>query len=103
MLIPMKRLKQKFKDDIEKNNIDIMLEDIAFLDSSNLDETRLSNMIKEHNPTIISLAFCFTDVSELNSILRSAGLYANLLFQKDFANIHEDNVDSGKLIKFDSA
>ena len=48
---------------------------------------------------MISLSFCYTDRNELNTILRSEGLYADLIIARD----HSDaaGVNKGKLIKFD--
>ena len=52
-------------------------------------ENKLIQAIEKHNPTVLSLSFCYTDVSELNDILRSAGTYAILILSKDQANITE--------------
>ena len=97
------RLKRIFKNDIEKNNIDIVIEDIGFLDSCEGSENKLFDAIRKHNPTTISLAYCYTNISKINSILRSAGLYADLFIKQDYNDIHEGNASIGKLIKFDNA
>ena len=60
------------------------------LNSTKLDEEKIINAIKKHNPTVISLSFCYTDKNELNDILRSAGIYSKLILSKDQANITED-------------
>ena len=58
-------------------------------DASELDPEKLVAAIKKHNPTLISLSFCYTNVSDLNDILRSAGIYTVLIMSKDRANITE--------------
>ena len=62
-----------------------------------LDQEKLIEAIQNHNPTVISLSFCYTNVSELNDILRSAGIYTVLIMSKDRANITE-----GKYVILDS-
>ena len=74
------------------------LEDVASsFNATNLDKEKLIQAIQRHNPTIISLSFCYTNVSELNDILRSAGIYTVLIMSKDRANITE-----GKYVVLDS-
>ena len=65
--------------------------------STKLDQEKLIEAIQNHNPTIISLSFCYTNVSELNDILRSAGIYTVLIMSKDRSNITE-----GKYVVLDS-
>ena len=58
---------KKFKDDIAERNIQIVLENVAnHMNSSVLDHTRLVDAVKRHNPTVISLSFCYTEKSVLN-------------------------------------
>ena len=82
-------LKRDFKDDIVKHNIEIFLENIGdHIDSSKLiNEEKLVAVIKKYNPTIISLAFCYTEVSEINNILRAAGIYTVLIMSQDRAEL----------------
>ena len=85
------RLKRDFKKDIEEKNITITVEDIGkhMDDSSKLIDDTLIEAIKKHQPTVISLAFCYTNVSHLNNILRAAGIYSILVMSKDRADITE--------------
>ena len=77
-------LKEDFKEDIINMNIDFHLVNISnHMNSKKNDEQRLVETVKEYNPTIISLAFCYTDVSELNDILRAAGTYSVLIMTQD--------------------
>ena len=86
----IKRLEKDFKKDIEENNIKIILENVGnHMDSSKLDEEKLICAIKKHNPTILSLAFCYTNVSDLNDVLRSAGIYTTMIMSQDRGNITE--------------
>lgn len=77
---------KKFKDKMEQDNIQIFVEDI----STHVDDhEKLVNAIKDHNPTILSLAFCYTNVSALNDILRAAGIYTVMIMSQDRAEITE--------------
>ena len=65
---------KKFKEDIAERNIKIVLENVAnHMDASTLDHAMLVDAVKRHNPTVISLSFCYTEKSVLNDILRAAG------------------------------
>ena len=87
----IKSLLKIYKDDIKEKNIQIFLEDVgSHFNSSKLDEEKFVNVVKKHKPTIISLAFCFTDKSELNDILRASGIYSILILTQDKVNIMED-------------
>ena len=94
----IKGLKKQFKDDIVEKNAQIILENVGnHIDSTKLDDEKLVEAIKKHNPTVISLAFCFTNVSELNDILRSAGIYSALILSEDKYNMTE-----GKYVVLDT-
>ena len=81
---------KKFKEDIAERNIKIVLENVAdHMDSSVLDHTKLVHAVKRHNPTVISLSFCYTDKSVLNDILRAAGIYTFMIMSQDRASITE--------------
>ena len=83
-------LKKDFEDDIKDKNVQIILEDVgSHVDSMKLDEDKFVAAVKKHNPTLISLSFCHTDKSELNDILRSAGIYAVLIITQDKSKITE--------------
>ena len=84
-------LKRKYKEEIEEKNIMFVIEDVgSLMDQKFVDEEALVEAVKKHNPTIISLAFCYTNVSVLNDVLRAAGVYSLLILNKDRANITED-------------
>ena len=84
-------LKRKYKEYIERNNITFVLEDVGFhMDRKMLNEKALVEAVKKHNPTIITLAFCYTNVSMLNHIFRAAGIYSLLILKKDRSVISED-------------
>ena len=84
-------LKRKYKEDVEAKNIMFAIEDVgSLMDQKLVNEEALVEAVKKHNPTIISLAFCYTNVSVLNDVLRSAGIYSLLILNKDRANITED-------------
>ena len=73
-------------DDIKKRNISICLINIGeFVDTQTqkLDEFKLVETVKNHDPSTISLAFCYTNISILNDILRSKGIYSKLIISQD--------------------
>ena len=84
-------LRKKLNREMEENNIEIILEDVGthMYTCNHMDENKLVAAIKNYNPTLIILAFCYTAVSELNDILRSAGIYTFLIMQEDHAKITE--------------
>ena len=84
-------LKIDFKDEIAKYNIEIFLEDIGdHVDSlKQIDEEKLVAAVSRYRPTIISLAFCYTEVSEINDVLRAAGIYTVLIMSQDRAELTE--------------
>ena len=100
--LQIQRLQRIKYTDMEKNNIRIVLVDVGeCLDSSaSLDNSKLVEIVKKHNPTVISLAFCLTNISILNDILRSSGIYSFLIMARDRASI-TNNVTS--FIKLDFA
>ena len=74
------------------------LEDVASnFNATKLDQKKLIEAIQSHNPTILSLSFCYTNVFELNDILRSAGIYTVLIMSKD-----RSNITFGKYVVLDS-
>ena len=91
----IKGLKTHFKEDVAKYDIKIFLEDIGYhVDSSKIiDEEKLVDVVKKYKPTIINLAFCFTEVSEINNILRAAGIYTVLIKSQDRAEHTEEQWD----------
>jgi hypothetical protein len=73
-------LKHKLHKEIEENNIDIALEDVGkHMNPDVLDEDKLVTAIKAYNPTLLILGFCYSQGSELNDILRGAGIYDEMV------------------------
>ena len=91
-------LKEEHQDIISTNNIVFAIEDIGHncLKFEDLDTNVLVQAIENHHPTIISLGFCFTKVSNLNWLLQSNGIYSKLLLQQDRREITD-----GKWITLD--
>ena len=86
----IKGLKEYFKDDIDKYNIEIFLEDVGnYVEASKIYEEKLVAAVKKYKPTVIGLAFCFTEKSEINDVLRAAGIYSILIMSRDRAEITE--------------
>ena len=54
------------------------------------DEETFVKSVKKHNPTVITIAFCYTNVSVINDILRLSGIYTFMILSKDRADITED-------------
>ena len=66
-------LKTTIPEDILKKNIVIKVEDVGqHEDRSELDRDKFTKAVMEFKPTVIVLAFCWSENSELNDILRSA-------------------------------
>ena len=84
-------LQKKYKEDFEKMNIKFILENVgSYIDQNGLDENKFVEVVKMHNPTMITLAFCYTNASILNDILRSSGIYTFMILSKDRADITEN-------------
>ena len=58
--------------------------------SSELDSDKFVSAVKEFRPTMILLAFYWSQKSELNNLLRAAGIYSTLILREDLAQITED-------------
>ena len=54
-----------------------------------LDEEKFVAAVKKFKPTVICLAFCYTDISELNDVLRASGIYTVLIMSQDRAELTE--------------
>ena len=75
-------LERKRAKEISEKNIKIEHIDLgACLVDDKLDEGLLKAAIQD--PTLVFLAFCFTDVSVLNDILRGAGIYAAMIVKQE--------------------
>ena len=60
------------------------------MDETEFNETSFVNAVNKHNPTVITIAFCYTNVSVINDILRLSGIYSFMILSKDRAAITED-------------
>ena len=84
------RLRKKFKDKIQKRNIELAVRDVgSHRERCELDEDKFVLSVKEFQPTMILLAFCWSHKSELNDLLRAAGIYSTLILREELAQITE--------------
>ena len=84
------RLTKKFMEDIKKKNINFEVRDIgSHRKRYELDEDKFVSAVREFHPTMILLAFCWSHKSELNDLLRAAGIYSTLILREDLAQISE--------------
>ena len=60
------------------------------MDETEFNETAFVNAVKKHNPTVIAIAFCYTNVSVINDMLRLSGIYSFMILSRDRAEITED-------------
>ena len=95
----IKFLMKKYKEDLEMKRAEFVLENMG----SHMDENKheinketFIKAVKKHSPTVITLAFCYTNVSVLNDVLRLSGIYTFIIMSKNRANITED-----KCVKLD--
>ena len=86
----MKILKNTKGNKFVEKEIVMALEDIGrHSDRSELDLDKLTRAVKEFDPTVILLAFCWSEKSELNDVLRSAGIYTGMVLREERAQIAE--------------
>ena len=84
-------LKRKYQGDLEEKKAEFILENMgSHMDETEFNETKFINAVKKHNPTVITIAFCYTNVSIINDILRLSGIYSFMILSKDRADITED-------------
>ena len=84
-------LKRKYKEDLKEKKAEFVLENIGtHIDEFELNETTFIKAVKKHNPTVITVAFCYTNVSVINDILRLSGIYSFMILSRDRADITED-------------
>ena len=86
--------KKQNKELLEVNNI--TLNDLLVEPSKGSLESQLMNELKEDYNALV-LAFCYSDISKLNDVLRSEGYYADMFIRNDLQNIFEQR----KFVKFD--
>ena len=78
---------RKYKQDIEDKKIVMKVEDIGkHKDGREVDEEFI-RVLKEFGPTVLLLAYCWSERSELQDILRSAGVYTAMIFQEELAEV----------------
>ena len=85
-------LKRKMEKDIEKRVIQFKVEDVGQINNGgirDLDEGKFVEAVKNFKPTVLLLAFCFSHQSELNDLLRAAGIYSTLILREELAQITE--------------
>ena len=75
-------LKEKFENDIQKKNISFAVKDVgSHRNRSELDSDAFVSAVREFQPTMLLLAFCWSHKSELNDLLRAAGIYSTLILR----------------------
>ena len=85
-----KKIGKKHPEILEKVKIEMV--DVGdHKDSTKLDEQALIDAISKVEHTILFLAFCYTDRSRLNELLRSAGLYSILILTNDTIDTTNEN------------
>ena len=85
-------LKRKYKKDLEQKKAEFVLENMGshMNNETQFDEETFIKSVKKHNPTVITIAFCYTNVSVINDFLRLSGIYSFMILSKDRADITED-------------
>ena len=83
-------LEKKHKQDIEKKNIKMEVKDISkHKDGRKVDEEFIT-VLKEFDPTVLLLGFCWSEKSELQDMLRFAGIYAAMILSEDMKEVTQD-------------
>ena len=70
----IEKLKKDKAKDIKENEMEIKLVNIAEFKDKSLDEEQLIKAIQTNEPTVLLLGYCYSQASELNDILRAAGM-----------------------------
>jgi len=83
------RFKKK-KGKYEERGIDIVIEDVSlYKDGETLNENMFAQKVKEVRPTVILIGICWSKHSQLNDILRSAGVYSSMIMREERAQVTE--------------
>ena len=83
-------LMDKFEADVQRKNILFAVKDVgSHRNKDTLDPNNFLSAVKEFQPTMILLAFCWSKKSELNDLLRSAGVYSSLILREELAEVTE--------------
>ena len=84
-------LKKTKYNDIVKKSITFLVHDVGEDENrKELDCEKFTIAVKEFQPTVIILAFCWSKESELNDILRAAGIYTAMILREEMAQITEN-------------
>ena len=79
---------KKRKQEVEDNEISFILEDVSkHIKDGKLDNLSLVKTVKTHGCTLLILAFCFTEMSELNDLFREYGIYSTMIMTQDRISI----------------
>ena len=73
---------KKKKKEIEEGEIQFKVKDVGQANDrgiKELDEGTFVEAVRNFKPTVLVLAFCFSQGSELNDLLRAAGVYTTLI------------------------
>ena len=74
-------------EDIKAKNIKFEVKDVGQIntlsdsDAKAFDEKKFVEAVESFKPTVLILAFCWSRKSELNDLLRSAGIYSTLILR----------------------
>ena len=75
-------LREKFETDVQKKNLLFSVKDVgSHRNRSELDNDAFVSAVKDFQPTMLLLAFCWSHKSELNDLLRAAGIYSSLILR----------------------
>ena len=85
-------IKKKKKKEIEEGDIHFKVEDVGQNLVTNegireLDENKFIAAVKNFAPTVLVLAWCWSQQSELNHLLRAAGIYSTLVLREELCQI----------------
>ena len=83
-------LKKAKDEQILQDNIVIEVEDIGkHKERNEFDSDKFIRKVRDFSPTVLLLAFCWSKLSELNDVLRSAGIYTGMVLKEERAQITE--------------
>ncbi len=89
-LFHIRQLEEEKADDVNDYPIKFTYEPVGdLLDEGKLNHEKMVKVIMKHKPTVLLLAFCYTNQSILNDCLKSQGVYSMLIMQRDRKNITE--------------
>ena len=82
-------IKDRKEDEIKKGDICFKVEDVGESNEGvrELDENKFIAAVKKFAPTVLVLAWCWSQQSELNDLLRAAGIYSALVLREELCQI----------------